>query len=152
MATLLLVAAGAALGAGRIVGAAAALLGQAIDGQIFGSRGHQEGHRLTDLRLQTSTYGTAVPRLYGAMRVAGTVIWSTDLLESVHHSGGGKRSPSVTTYSYAASFAVALSSRPIRGVGRIWMAVCCAGRRAMARPAWAAFAGARARTTRASIR
>ena len=120
MATLLLVAAGAALGAGRIVGAAAALLGQAIDGQIFGSRGHQEGHRLTDLRLQTSTYGTAVPRLYGAMRVAGTVIWSTDLLESVHHSGGGKRSPSVTTYSYAASFAVALSSRPIRGVGRIW--------------------------------
>ncbi len=34
--------------------------------------------------------------------------------------GGGKGKPSYTTYSYSASFAVALSSRPLRGIGRIW--------------------------------
>ena len=35
-------------------------------------------------------------------------------------SGGGKGQPGTTTYSYSASFAVALSSRPIVAVGRIW--------------------------------
>ena len=34
--------------------------------------------------------------------------------------GGGKGKPKVTTYSYTASFAVALASRPIAGIGRIW--------------------------------
>ena len=34
--------------------------------------------------------------------------------------GGGKTQPVTTTYSYSASFAVALSARPIAGVGRIW--------------------------------
>ena len=54
------------------------------------------------------------------MRVAGTVIWSTELKESSETSGGGKGKPKTTTYSYSASFAVALSSRPIESVGRIW--------------------------------
>src|SRR3546814_20336289 len=54
------------------------------------------------------------------MRVAGTVIWATDLNENKQKSGGGKGRPSVTSYSYSVSFAVAISSRPILRVGRIW--------------------------------
>jgi hypothetical protein len=54
------------------------------------------------------------------MRVAGTVIWATDLRESRSSSGGGKGRPKTVEYSYSASFAVALSGRTIRGVGRIW--------------------------------
>ncbi len=118
MATLILTAVGTAIG-GPIGGAIGALAGQAIDATIFRPKG-REGPRLSDLRVQTSIYGGRIPRLHGRMRVAGSVIWSTDLIESSETSGGGKGSPSVTNYSYAASFAVALSARPIRAVGRIW--------------------------------
>ena len=54
------------------------------------------------------------------MRVAGTVIWSTDLIEARTTSGGSKGQPSTATYSYSASFAVLLSARAIQSVGRIW--------------------------------
>src|SRR3546814_13132789 len=54
------------------------------------------------------------------MRVAGTVIWATDLNENKQKSGGGKGRPSVTSSSYSVSFAVAISSRPLLRVVRIW--------------------------------
>lgn len=118
MATLILTTVGTLVG-GPIGGAIGALAGQALDAQIFKPRGRQ-GPRLSDLRVQTSTYGTQVPKVFGTMRVAGSVIWATDLVESSQTTGGGKGRPGVTSYSYSASFAVALSSRPVAGVGRIW--------------------------------
>lgn len=119
MATLVLTVAGTILG-GPIGGAIGALAGQVIDREILFAPPGRQGPRLNDLRVQTSTYGTFVPRLYGAMRVAGTVIWASDLVERTSKSGGGKGQPSVTTYHYSASFAVALSSRPVARIGRIW--------------------------------
>ncbi|MET0240642.1 MAG: phage tail protein [Sphingobium sp.] len=116
MATLVLTAVGSLLGpVGAAVGA---LAGQAIDAEIFKPAGRQ-GPRIADLRLQTSHFGTQMPRIHGRMRVAGTVIWATDLVESTQTSGGKGR-PSVTSYDHSASFAVALSSRPVGTVGRIW--------------------------------
>ncbi|QDZ08672.1 hypothetical protein FPZ24_15355 [Sphingomonas panacisoli] len=117
MATLILTAVGTAIG-GPIGGAIGALVGQRIDGEIFKPKG-REGPRLTDLKLQTSSYDSQIPRVIGTMRVAGCVIWSTDLIESratSHHKG----QPTTTTYSYSASFAVLLSGRAVQGVGRIW--------------------------------
>ncbi|MEK6542290.1 MAG: phage tail protein [Pseudomonadota bacterium] len=118
MATLVLTTIGTAVG-GPIGGAIGALLGQAADARIFAPPG-RKGPRLSDLRIQTSSYGSAIPRLLGRMRVSGTVIWATDLTEHRNRSGGGKGRPSTTNYSYSASFAVALSSRAIEDVGRIW--------------------------------
>lgn len=118
MATLVLTTIGTVLG-GPIGGAIGGLIGNAADAAIFKPQG-REGPRLTDLNIQTSRYGSAIPRIFGAMRIAGTVIWSTDLKEATSTSGGGKGQPSVTSYSYSASFAVALSARPITGIGRIW--------------------------------
>lgn len=118
MATLVLTAVGTLVG-GPIGGMIGALAGQAIDARIFKPAG-RSGPRLNDLQVQTSRYGTQIPRIYGRIRVAGTVIWATDLKESSATSGGGKGRPSVTTYSYSASFAVALSSRRVMGIGRIW--------------------------------
>ena len=54
------------------------------------------------------------------MRVAGSVIWATDLRESSTLQSGGKNQPDVETFSYSVSIAVALSSRPATGIGRIW--------------------------------
>jgi hypothetical protein len=117
MATLTLTAVGTALG-GPIGGALGAIIGQQVDQAIFAPPGRQ-GPRLNDLAAQTSSYGKQIPKLFGTNRVAGNVIWATNLKESASTSGG-KGSPSVTTYSYSASFAVALSARAIQGIGRIW--------------------------------
>ena len=118
MATLLLTAVGTAFG-GPLGGAIGGLIGRQVDQTVFGS-GSREGPRLKELSVTTSSYGQAIPRVFGRMRVGGTVIWSTDLVETSQKEGGGKGKPSTTTYSYSASFAVALSSRPISRVGRIW--------------------------------
>jgi hypothetical protein len=115
MATLVLSTVGTALG-GPVGGAIGALVGQSIDQQLLGPA--TRGPRLGDLKVQSSSYGTQIPRIYGSMRVAGTVIWSTDLVES-SKSPGAKGQPDAT-YSYSVSLAVALSSRPARSIGRIW--------------------------------
>lgn len=118
MATLVLTAVGSAVG-GPIGGAIGALIGQSVDHALFAPK-RREGPRLVELAVQTSSYGAQIPKLFGTMRVAGTVIWATDLIESRSSSRSGKGQPSVSTYSYAASFAVLLSARAIRDVGRIW--------------------------------
>lgn len=115
MATLVLSTVGQALG-GSIGGAIGALIGQSIDQQLLG--GSTRGPRLGDLKVQSSSYGTQVPRVYGSMRIAGTVVWATDLVES-QQTAGAKGQPD-TVFSYAVSLAVALSSRAVSRVGRIW--------------------------------
>ena len=117
MATIVLSAAGSLLGpVGKLVGA---LAGNAIDHAIFGS-GSREGPRLKELAITSSSYGNPIARQFGTMRSAGTVIWSTDLVEHRDKQGGGKGKLSSVSYNYSVSFAVALSSRPIDRVGRIW--------------------------------
>jgi hypothetical protein len=118
MATLVLTTVGSAIG-GPIGGAIGAVIGQQIDGRLFAPKPRQ-GPRLGELAVQTSSYGSQIPKLFGTMRVAGTVIWATDLKEERSKSGGGKGQPKTVNYSYSANFAVALSGRPIRSVGRIW--------------------------------
>ena len=117
MATLVLTAVGSLVG-GPIGGAIGSVLGSSIDRSLFSPR-RAIGPRLSGLAVQGSSYGAPIPKLFGTMRVAGTVIWATDLREETHKSGG-KGQPRTTSYSYSASFAVALSSRPIRGVRRVW--------------------------------
>ncbi len=117
MATVVLTTLGGAVG-GPVGAALGALTGRMIDGAVFGQR-TRTGPRLHELQVQTSSYGTAIPQLFGTIRVAGTVIWATDLRESAT-TGGGKGTGRTTNYSYSASFAVALSARPIVGVRRIW--------------------------------
>ena len=119
MATLVLTAVGSVIG-GPIGAAIGAVIGQTIDRNLLFKPKGREGPRLAELAVQTSSYGTAIPTLFGTMRVAGTVIWATDLVEHRATGGGGKGRPSVTSYSYTASFAVALSARPILAIGRIW--------------------------------
>jgi hypothetical protein len=118
MATLLLTALGTAIG-GPIGGAVGALIGQQADAMIFGG-GTRQGPRLRELTVSTSSYGQPIARHFGRMRVPGSVIWSTDLIESKRKQKGRKGQPSTVTYSYSASFAIALSSTPIARLGRIW--------------------------------
>lgn len=119
MATLVLTALGTAIG-GPVGGAVGAMLGQQLDRAIIGNGPRREGPRLQELELQTSSYGTVIPAIFGAMRVAGTVIWASDIIERRTVNGGSKTRPATTTYSYSANLAVAVSSKPIARIGRIW--------------------------------
>lgn len=118
MATLILTAAGTAIG-GPVGGALGAILGQAVDQRLFAPK-QRRGPRLGDLAVQTSHYGSDIPKVFGTMRVAGTVIWATDLVEHRSSSGSGKGRPRTTNFSYTVSFAVALSGRRAARVKRIW--------------------------------
>lgn len=118
MATLVFTALGTLVG-GPLGGAIGAMIGKQVDRAIIGSP-KREGPRLQDLAVTTSSYGSVIPRHFGTMRAAGSIIWATDLMETTATSGGGKGKPSVTQYNYSVSFAVALASRPIRALGRIW--------------------------------
>lgn len=84
-----------------------------------------EGPRRSDLKLQVSEYGRNLPFIWGTVRVAGVVIDQTDL-EEHKETSGGKGGPEITTYTYSASFVVALATtkrfgeNAITGVLRIW--------------------------------
>ena len=87
----------------------------------------QNGPRLNDLSVQTSTYGAVIPRVYGTVTVNGNVFWleNNQIKETVtKKKSGGKGGGSKTTtrtYTYSATFAVGLCKGPIAGVRRIWI-------------------------------
>ena len=119
MAQLVLSAVGTALG-GPLGGMVGSLIGGFIDSQL-GLAGNIKGPRLKDLSVSASTYGNAIPLIYGPEnRLAGNIIWSSGLIEKKKKKKGGKGGPSVTTYSYSVSLAIALGEGPIGGVSRIW--------------------------------
>jgi hypothetical protein len=68
-----------------------------------------------------------IPRVFGAVRIGGNLIWATDFREEVtttEQDGGGKGGGggvTTTEYAYYASFAVALCEGPIAGIGRVWV-------------------------------
>ncbi|MEY4304503.1 MAG: hypothetical protein RIT52_678, partial [Pseudomonadota bacterium] len=88
MATLILTAVGSAVG-GPIGGAIGSLIGQQIDQRLFAPKA-REAARLGDLAVQGSTYGAFIPKVFGTMRVAGTVIWAMDLQEDRRTVSQGK--------------------------------------------------------------
>ncbi len=136
MATILLSAAGAAIGGafggtafglssaviGRAVGAT---LGRVVDQRLMGSGSEIiETGRIERFRLTGASEGTAVNELYGRVRVGGQIIWSTLFKERTRTSDaggkGGGSSASVKSYSYSVSLAVALCEGEILNIGRIW--------------------------------
>src|SRR3546814_4740471 len=108
MATLVLTAVGTVFG--PVAGIVAGVIGFA-GAQLFGAGGKsRQGPRINDLAVQSSAYGTTLPRHYGMISASGSVIWATDISEKAHRSGGGKGKPKNTTYSSAASLAVAFAT------------------------------------------
>ena len=124
MAQLVLGVAGAAVGSFFGAPQIGWLVGSTIGGILGQKKTHTEGPRLTDLSVQSSTYGGMVPILYGAMRVAGNVIFCTDKREvstTTQNSGKGGSSSSSTTYSYNVDMAVGLCANQIAGIRKIWV-------------------------------
>jgi len=95
-----------------------------------GSHTSQQGPRISDNKIQTSTYGQAIPKVYGRARIAGNIIWSSDIIETAHvivqesggggKGGGGGSSQTSTTYTYHIHIAIGLCEGAIVGVRKIW--------------------------------
>jgi hypothetical protein len=135
MATLILGAAGAAIGGamgGTVLGlsaavlgrAAGAALGRAIDERLLGQGSAPvETGRIDRFRLTGAAEGTPIPRLHGAARLGGQVIWATRFREHVTEQGGGKGGapqPEIREHRYTVSLALALCEGEIAGIGRVW--------------------------------
>ena len=135
MATILLSAAGAAIGGlssgtvlgltGAVIGrAVGATLGRVIDQRLLGQGSEViEQGRVDRFRLTGAAEGAPVARLFGQMRLGGQVIWATQFRENVAVTGGGKGAPPqprTASYSYSVSLAVALCEGEIARVGRVW--------------------------------
>jgi hypothetical protein len=134
MATILLSAAGAAIGSGfggTVLGLSGAMIGRAvgatlgrsIDQRVLGGGSDAvDIGRVERFRLMGASEGAAVPRLWGRVRVSGQVIWATRFQENVAQSGGGKGAPRASTsaYFYTVSLAIALCEGGITRVGRVW--------------------------------
>jgi hypothetical protein len=134
MATVLLSAAGAAIGSGfggTVLGLSGAVIGRAvgatvgrtIDQRLLGGGADAvEVGRVDRFRIMGASEGAAVARVWGRARIAGQVIWATQFAETENTTGGGKSTsgPEVTEYSYSVSLAIALCEGTILGIGRVW--------------------------------
>lgn len=126
-----LAAGGAALGStvgltalGASVGLAA---GQYLGQMLLSEEQVTEGPRKEDLSVQTATYGRAIPEVWGSDRMAGNIIWASDLIEErVSRSVGGKGKgmggggATQVSYKYFGNFAVAFCNGPVQRIRRVW--------------------------------
>lgn len=111
-------------------------LGMMVGGMVEGSKTQeldkQFGPRLGDLKVQTSTYGNMIPRVYGTVRIAGNMFWlraghidevtTVTVQESGGKGGGGGTSQEQESYSYFATFAVSLCEGRggAKGIRKVW--------------------------------
>ena len=116
-------------GVGTWIGAQ---IGMTLGGLVDPPKGPTiEGPRLSDLTVQTSTYGAFIGRIKGSVSVAGNVFWlENNAIKEVRtkkKSGGkgGAGKTTTKTYSYFATFALGLGDTsdgyPYAGVRRIWI-------------------------------
>ncbi|MDO5686751.1 MAG: phage tail protein [Neisseria sp.] len=83
--------------------------------------------RILSLQVQQSSYGLAVPIIYGRTRVAGNLIWYGDFTAVEHTTttsqggkGGGGVTQKDTKYTYDAAVIMALAEGEIKGVVSVW--------------------------------
>lgn len=89
-----------------------------------------EQQSIADIKLQASSYGQAIPQVWGRYRLAGNIFWGTDKVEhqqresqSASGKGGGPETVTVTK-TYTISLAIGLAdtrlSGPIDHIARAW--------------------------------
>lgn len=103
--------------AGASVGA---MVGSVLSALIFPPKGAM-GPQLNDRQVQSSAPGMPIPWGYGSYRIAGCVIWASQINEATQkQSQGGKGGgPTSTSYIYSADIAISFGYGPGK-ITRIW--------------------------------
>lgn len=83
--------------------------------------------RLSDLTVQKSGYNEIIPTVYGTVRLAGNIIWATDIKEvrkeyiTSYQTGKGSKSYQTNIeYYYYANVAIAICNGEVSKLGKVW--------------------------------
>jgi len=79
-----------------------------------------DGPRLKDIKISASTYGNIIPEGFGASRVAGNMIWASEVRETKTKKQAGKGGSFYNQYTYDADFSFAFCLGPIDEFRRVW--------------------------------
>ncbi len=125
--------AGGAVGIGAAAGwAIGSSIGSIVERKYFGP--DVPPNALTDLQVQTSSWGVGLPEVFGTQRLAGNIIWSTDKIliggnqgkfggkgggGGKGGAGKGKKGTGSQGY-YVVAIAFALAEGPVGGIKRMW--------------------------------
>lgn len=92
------------------------MIGSTLGNWMFPPDGpNQEGPRMDDLTVTTSTYGLVRPIGWGTIRQAGNIIWAAPVRE------GRYEKDNVTYFRYYLTFAVAFGEGPAERLARVWL-------------------------------
>ncbi len=118
-----LLIAGASAGTAAAVGTAITVASTAFTlYSAFQTTKLPDGPRLGDLSIQTSTYGSAIPKVYGTDVVKGNIIWLRDnqIQENFKTVRPSKKTKQkIPTYS--ATYALALGEGIVSKINKIWI-------------------------------
>lgn len=99
-------------------------------GMLFGGGGDTistVAPKLGALNVQTSSFGMAVPLVYGQTRISANLIWYGDFTAIPHTTtqsaggkGGGGVESSNTTFTYTVAVAMGLCEGVISGINTVW--------------------------------
>jgi len=112
---------------GAMLGASLGGMAGGIAGSVFWPEKVDITHPLPpkphENRVQVSTYGASIPVVYESARVAGNIIYMSDVVEDIDRSR--HRQDGVRYYemekTYTSTFAIAFSEGPVVGLARIWV-------------------------------
>ena len=112
---------------GAMLGASVGGMAGGIAGNVFWPEKIDINHPLPpkphENRVQVSTYGNPIPIIYESGRVAGNIIYMSDVVETIerskHRQDGVRYYEMVKTYT--ATFAISFSEGPVVGLARIWI-------------------------------
>jgi len=113
---------------GQVAGSYFGPIGSMVGGMLGAALGNAlwpeqiEGPKLGDFQLMSSTYGAAIPLLWGAMRVGGNVFWCSPIreveVEEQQGKGGGAELKYKKRY---ADIAVGFCRGEATGIRKLWI-------------------------------
>ena len=116
----LVIPAGAALVGYTFFGPTGAQIGWMLGSAYQASKQEIVQGTVGDLKIQTSSYGGAIPLIVGRQRIAGNIIWAADKKTYQKKHKAGKGGPTTVTTGYTMSCLIGLCKGPILGISRVW--------------------------------
>lgn len=116
----LVIPAGTALVGYALGGPVGAQIGWMVGSAYAASKQEVRQQSVGDLRIQTASYGTAIPIVVGKQRVAGNLIWSSEKIPYEIRNRVGKGGPTSISTGYKINCLIGICAGPIAGISRVW--------------------------------
>ena len=116
----LIIPAGSAIIGAIIGGPTGAQIGWMVGSAVQNGRTEIDQTSIGDLRVQTSSYGVAIPYVIGRQRLAGNIIYASEKIPYEIRNRTGKGGPTVVTTGYRVNMLIGICAGPILGISRVW--------------------------------